>query len=71
MSERVDMWKTEDGKLWVTEENAAKHEKEVATQSYFDTVTYRDMISTGDDVINFLIEYKEKILEYYGIEKCQ
>lgn len=69
MSKRVEMWKTKDGKLWVTEENAAKHEKELEILEYFNKVTWRDMISTGDEVINFLISYKDKILEYYGIEK--
>ena len=67
---KIEAWKTTDGKVWETESAATKHQKEIDAIKYFDVVSYRRMIECGDDVVNFLIYYKDKILEYYGIENA-
>lgn len=69
MSERVDMWKAEDGKIFATEAEAEKHEKDTEAIDYFEIICFRDMITCGEDVINFLISHRTKILEYYGIKE--
>ena len=69
MSKRVEMWKTDDGKVWATKVMAAEHERKVELVRYFDKMIYRDMITNGEDILSLLTEHIDKILEYYGIEK--
>ncbi len=69
MSERVEMWKTDDGKLWVTEEEAGMHEKRTVMTSILNDLFYRGMIECGDHLLDFLNDHKPIILQYYGIEK--
>ena len=54
MSERVEMWKTDDGKLWATAEKAAKHEKRFAALARLEKVWYSRCIECKQDFINFL-----------------
>ena len=67
---KIDAWKTDDGNVWETESAATKHQKEIDAIKYFDGITYRGMVECGDDVVNFLVSHKKKILEYYGITQA-
>ncbi len=61
MSKRVERWQTQDGKLWATEENAAKHEKELKALENLDDVWYNRCIESQEDLLDFLDEHQSVI----------
>ena len=61
MSEKIEMWKTDDGKLWVTEENVAGHEKRLAALAKLDDIWYNRCIECQQDFIDFLDENPDTV----------
>jgi len=65
--EKIEAWKTNDGKVWETEYAAKKHQAELDALCVFEEVYYRGMIESANDIINLLIEHKNTILDFYGV----
>ncbi len=68
MIERVEMWRTDDGKVWETEAAAEMHERRTVMTSVLNDLHYHGMIECGDHLLDFLNDHKPIILQYYGIE---
>ncbi len=68
MSERIEMWRAKGGKIFATEAEALKHEREMSAMDTLDEIYFDGIIECASDIISFLIAHKKFILEYYGIE---
>ena len=68
MSERVEMWKTNDGKVWETECAAERHETRTTAESTIRILFYNGMVEDPENLIDFLDTNKTIILRFYGIE---
>ena len=66
---KFEGWKTDDGKIWETEEAAEMYEARLNVINYFETAFFHGMIECGEDIVNFLDDFKERILVYYGAKE--
>ncbi len=69
MSEKLEMWRAREGKIFATSEEADGHEREMNVIDTLEGVYFEGMIECASDIINFLVDNKKLILEYYGIEE--
>jgi len=67
--ERVDMWRAKGGKIFATEAEAAKHERETSILDKFRDIYFHGMIESAEHIIDLLVDHRPIILEFYGIEK--
>ncbi len=66
---KIEAWKTSDGKVWETKYAAEKHNRELVMASILNDLYYHGMIECGDHLLDFLVDHKPIILQYYGIEE--
>ena len=67
MSKKIEMWETDDDKVWATEEKAAKHEISLDTLEYFEEIYYRGMLECAEDILQLLDDHRGQIETYYGL----
>lgn len=65
--EKIEAWVTSDGKVWIDEHDAEVYEKRMKMIAYVEDISYRGMIEGGEQLVTFLDDYIERILEYYGV----
>ncbi len=63
---KIEAWKTSDGKVWVTESTAEKHEKRIDGENKIRNIYYNGMIDCDNDLIDFLDQHIVTILDFYG-----
>ena len=63
------MWQSEDGVLFDKKKDALMHEARADEIRYFETIGIHGMFERGEDVVNLLDDYRERILKYYGVEE--
>ena len=66
--EKIDAWKTDDGKVWETEVFAEMHENKLKLTRDFEE-DYCGIIKSFQDLADFLDNYRDRILKYYGVEE--
>ena len=66
---KIDAWRTDDGKVWETEVVAEIHESKLKLTRDLEEEYYRGMIESTQDLVEFLDNYRGRILEYYGAEE--
>ena len=65
---KTEAWKTDDGKIWETEEAAEMHETRTTAESTIRILFYDGMVESPEHLIDFLDTNKTIILWFYGIE---
>ena len=63
---KIEAWKTSDGKIWETEGAAETHEKRTAGEDKIRNIYYNGMVDCDNDLIDFLDQHKSTILAFYG-----
>ena len=63
---KIEAWKTSDGKIWETEGAAEMHEKRTRGESLIRGIYYDQMIECESDLIEFLDNHILTILNFYG-----
>ncbi len=66
---KFEGWKTDDGKIWETEEAAERHERKLRAMKHLEEQYYYGMVECSSGLFDFINSYREQILEYYGIEE--
>lgn len=70
--EKVEVFKTSDGKLFEEEDEARDHEGNLNFQNWYDNIeepllTRTESVESAD-MLNWLLKFKYKVLELYGMD---
>lgn len=66
---KIEAWKTSDNRIWRTKEEAIRQQEIIDIGKYFSTAFSHMSPSRINELINFLIDYRDKVLKYYSTKK--
>ncbi len=64
---KIEAWKTTDGKVWETEAEANMHERKTEGESLIINIYFHGMLECSNDLVEFLTQYKTTVLKYYEL----